>query len=394
MRAPSTACKARPRMLVHGLLWVLLGCALPARAQDSCSARAVNRGLLSPEGEWPAACPRHSGAELLGADTASALAVSPNTLERRAQLMAAVRSLAQSAQAQSPWGPAFGQQLEAALKELDPKRCDKPLELNWTALRAPIAPIAACQCAFEVGAEGDAGHACFRFPQTAGAALPACEPPGMQVHDLPDWQAAARAYVLYDLARVALLALTNKCREAVVARLRQAEQRWHRLVTRGLVQYPWELWFSRLISDDYGNYSRCFASDSKCTGDEGLDPETLRPIFLHPGVGLGFPGFGEHDGRVQAKARLVLSVEALGITIYDREFKEYLGASLGVGFQDADFARPRLGAFVHLSRYVQVGFLLGVVSETKANGTLYVSTDLLGWANRTLGLEEMLMSRP
>jgi hypothetical protein len=367
----------------------LLACTLPARAQDSCSARAVNRALLSAESDWPAACPRPSASELVGAETATALAVSPNTLERRAQLIAAARTLEQAARTQTPWGPAFAQQLEALLNALHPSRCDKPLELSWTALRAPIS---SCQCAFEVGAVGDAGHACFRFPQAAGAALPACEQPGMQVHDLPDWLSVARAYMFYDLAHTALLALTNKCREAVVARLTQAEQRWHRLVTRGLVQYPWELWLSRLIADDYGNYSRCFASDPKCSGDEGLDPESLRLIFLHPGVGLGFPGFGDHDGQVKAKARLVLTVEALGIAIYDRELKEYLGASLGVGFQDADFARPRLGAFVHLSRYLQVGFLLGVVSETKANGTLYVSTDLLSWANRTLGLEEMLMS--
>jgi hypothetical protein len=378
------------------LVLLLIACPPPARAEDaaqqlpgsSCTSRDVNRGLLSDESSWPEHCPRPAASALLGDEAANALMLQPSNAQAQAQLMAALHTLARTAQGERPWGPAFAERIERLLEGLDPSQCEQPWELAFSDLHAPIDPISACQCAFEVGSDGDPGHACFRFPQAGGAALPVCNHPRLQLYDLPDWPALARAYVSYDLARRALLALSGKCRELVVTRLAGAEARWHRLVTRGYVQYPWELWFSRAISDDYGNFSRCFASDPSCSGDAGLDPETLRPIFLHPGVGLGLAGFGEHDGKVSAQARLVIMVEALGLNVYDRDFKEFLGASLGVGFQDANFARPRLGAFVHLSRYLQVGYLLGIVSETRAQGTLYLSMDVLGWANRALGLTE------
>jgi hypothetical protein len=381
-------------MRAHTLTLLLLVCALPARAQDRCSARDVNRGLLGETDQWPAGCPRPSASELLGTETAAALALSPSNAPRQSQLLAAVRALARAAQLERPWGPAFAERVEQLVNAFDPGRCDKRWELDFSALRAPIAPISACQCALEVGVDGDAGHACFRFPSAGGEALPLCEQPRLRVYDLPDWAAVARAYVLYDRAHAALVALSDNCRDLVVTRLGQAELRWHRLVTGGHMQYPWELWFSRLLSDDYGNFDRCFASDPSCTGKEALDPQTLRPIFLHPGVGLGFPGFGKHDGDVSAQARLVIAVEALGLNLYDHEFKQFVGASLGLGFQDADFARPRLAAFVHLSRYLQLGYLLGIAAETRAHGTLYVSVDLLGWANRALGISDPIAARP
>jgi hypothetical protein len=370
------------------LVLLVVAWAVPARAQEVCTSRAVNRGLLSDESAWPAQCPRPAASAVAGPETAAALALQPTTAQAQTQLMAALHTLARVARAERPWGVAFAERIEALLDGLDPSRCDQPWELAFSAVHAPIDTIAECQCAFEAGSDGDPGHACFRFPQPGGAGLPACNRARLQVYDLPDWPAVARAYVSYDLGRGALLALSAKCRELVVTRLAGAETRWHRLVTRGYVQYPWELWFSRAISDDYGNFSRCFASDLRCRGDEGLDPETLRPIFLHPGVGLGFPGFGLNDGKVSAQARLVILVEALGLNVYDRDFEQFLGVSLGVGFQDANFARPRIGTFVHLSRYLQLGYLLGLVAETRGNGTLYLSIDLLGWANRALGLQE------
>lgn len=363
-------------------LFLLLAWSLPVHAQSPCTWRNVVRG------EFEQTCPLPTAAELLDADSASALALKPADEPSQARVVAALRSLAGKARAEGPWGAAFADRVDQLLQHLNPSQCDKTWELAFSELRAPITPLDTCQCAFEVASDGDPSHACFRFAQPGGAALPACELPRLRVVDLADWPQAARAYVLLDQARAALLALNASCRATAIQRLKSAHQRWHTLATRGYVQYPWELWFSRAISDDYGNYSRCFASDPKCSGEEGLDPETLRPIFLHPGVGLGFPGFGKHDAKVSAQGRLVIMVEAIGLNIYARDFKEYLGASLGVGFQDANFARPRLGAFVHLSRYLQVGYLLGVVSETAGNGTLYLSVDILGWTNRSLGLTE------
>ena len=365
-------------MSVRWLLLFALAWSLPVHAQSTCTWRNVVRG------EFDERCPLPTPAELLDAESAAALALKPADEASQARVVSALRVLASKARSEPLWGAAFADRVEQLLQHLNPSQCDKTWELAFSELRAPITPLDSCQCAFEVASDGDPGHACFRF----GQPLPACELPRLQVYDLPDWGPAARAYVLLDQARAALVALNTGCRATAIKRLKSAHERWHTLATRGYLQYPWELWFSRAISDDYGNYSRCFASDPSCTGEEGLDPETLRPIFLHPGVGLGFPGFGKHDGKVSAQGRLVIMLEAIGLNIYARDFKEYLGASLGVGFQDANFARPRLGAFVHLSRYLQVGYLLGVVSESAGNGTLYLSVDIFGWTNRSLGLTE------
>jgi hypothetical protein len=72
--------------------------------------------------------------------------------------------------------------------------------------------------------------------------------------------------------------------------------------------------------------------------------------------------------------------------LYADDFKNYIGVSAIVGFEQAEFARPRLGLLFHFSHYLQLGYLLGLVKETQLNGTLYVSIDLIGLTNRSLGL--------
>jgi hypothetical protein len=359
--------------------------AQPAAAAVSCSneaaAREVSSGLDLPH----TSCPVPAAADLVTADDARALAVHAGDAAAQRRKLAAMHTLANWARTEPAWGPGFAARIEALLDHLDPSACREQWPIAFTKLQTPTAPVNACKCAFEAGSAGDPGHACFRFPQPGGNPAPECTAPQLQVYDLKDWQAVARAFVLYSTARAALLDLSQHCRELVVTRLAEAESRWHTLATQGYVQYPWELWLSRALSHNYRNYDRCFAADPSCTGDEGLDPETLRPIFLHPGVGLGFPGFGKRDGEPRAKGELVIAVEAIGVNAYLEDFKHYFGISALVGFQQADFARPRLGVLLHLSRYLELGYLRGFVSETAHNGTIYISVDVLGWSTRSLG---------
>ncbi|MET0385645.1 MAG: hypothetical protein ABW321_06785 [Polyangiales bacterium] len=373
----------RQLTLVAALLLPLLTAA-SVRAEP-CTPRDVVRGHFNDQASSRALCPLPSPTELVTPEAATVLTAPPgNGARAAAELLEALRTLSDRARGEPVWGAAFADHLDALLDGIDPRQCEQPWEVGFSSLRAPAETLDGCQCAFEVGSDGAAGHACYRFLQPT-AAERSCEHPRVQLYDLPDWPAAARAFEIHQLARAALVHLGTRCRVLVATRLASAETRWQRLVTQGYVQYPWELWLSRAISDDYGSYSRCFAGDASCTGDEGLDPEPLRPIFLHPGVGLGFPGFGKRDGDLSAQGRLVIAVEAIGVNWYLDEFRHYLGASALVGFQDADFARPRVGLSVHLSRYLQVGYLWGFIKETTRNGTVYVSVDLLGFVNRAGG---------
>lgn len=296
-------------------------------------------------------------------------------------MIAGLHALADTARKEPQWGADFAAQLDAFLQAFTPGRCDKPLSLEFANLHPMNDGDDACSCPFETSSQGNPGYACFRFPDPS-----ACTVAGTKTYNLADAAAAARAYRLITLASAGAKRLRDNCTKIAVDTLKRAEGHWHTLLGEGYVQYPWELWFSRLLSNDYRNYTRCFASDPTCTGLEGLDPESLRPIFLHPGVGLGFPGFGKHDGKPSSRADAVVLLELIGFADYASDFKNYLGLSAIVGFEKADFARPRVGLLFHLSHYLQLGYLLGLVKETQLNGTLYLSIDLIGLTNRSLGL--------
>lgn len=377
----------------RSLVVALVFCTLPASAlaqdaqgaADGCTPRAA---FIEHFGPGPVQrCPLPKETSLLEVTYVDALTRPGSDASGQRAAIEALHALAQRALAEPLWGAGFAGRVQSLLEDLEPSRCEQAWDVAFTRVHASSEPIAdACGCTIVAGSPGEPGHACYRFQPPDDPSV--CQPQGMQVYDLPDWNAAARALVLLRLANGALLQLSLKCRKLVVTRLTVAEKRWQRLIRDGYVQYPWELWFSRLVSSDYGDYARCFAGDATCTGEEGLDPNRLRPIFLHPGVGLGFPGFGKNDDAPSPKGELVILVEALGATLYDHEFKQYLGLSAIVGFQQADFSRPRVGLLVHLSRYLQVGYLYGLLEETTHNGTLYVSIDILGWSNRSLGLTE------
>src|SRR5262245_28175739 len=138
-------------MQARWLLLFLLACPFPAHAQSACTWRNAARG------EFDEVCPLPKAEELLGADSAAALALKPADEPSQARVITALRALASKARAETLWGAAFADRVEQLLQHLNPSQCDKTWELAFSELRAPVPPADSCQCAFEAGSDGDAG---------------------------------------------------------------------------------------------------------------------------------------------------------------------------------------------------------------------------------------------
>jgi hypothetical protein len=253
------------------------------------------------------------------------------------------------------------------------------------ALRLPPAHFAAVRdatteldpesCLFVTGDAGQAGYTCYFMAGTAKPAHPQGPQVAMAAYELSDFADAYLAQRALGIAYGAMLKLEVPALDQALKRLTLANQRWSNLRKRGYLQYPWELAFSSVFSA-YNDYQACFASDAYCSGEEGLDPERWRLIALHPGVGMGFSGFGWKQ-KPSADAALALSLELLGATYYQADFSSYLGASLGALVNDGDFGDVRPGVFVHVTRWLHVGYLLSLFQrDTRYDATLFLSTDL------------------
>jgi hypothetical protein len=115
-----------------------------------------------------------------------------------------------------------------------------------------------------------------------------------------------------------------------------------------------------------------------------LSPERLRLIFLHPSAALAFQGFGKR-GKPSADAEASLNIEVAGVTFYTRSFRQYVGASLAAGFVGANFAEPRVGPFVHITRWLHVGYLWCVAGDARKDASLMVSFDVASWLSKWTG---------
>jgi hypothetical protein len=263
------------------------------------------------------------------------------------------------------WRAALAERLDALLQR-NPK-APRPVA-SFAAVRGPASGLDPDACLFVTSDAGQPDYACYVLAGTV-------KPRGPQVYELSDFGDAYIAHRALGLAYFALVKLDVVPLEAAIARLEQASQRWHRLRTRGYLQYPWELLLSSALSS-YQDYQACFASDEHCTGEEGLDPERWRVIALHPGIGMGFSGFGKHPDP-SLDASLALSIELFGLTRYNESFSSYFGASLGALVNDGDFRDLRPGLFVHLTRWLHLGYGLSVMREaSRFDGTIFFSTDL------------------
>lgn len=280
-----------------------------------------------------------------------------------------LRSLRDYARATAPsrasWREGLAQQIDRAFTLAKESRLPPSY---FAAARFATPDLDPESCLFVTSDAGLPGYACYVLK---GAPAPT----HMTVYELSDFADAYLAHRALGIALAASLKLEVPALEAAQRRLALASKRWSNLRKRGYLQYPWELALSNVFAA-YTDYQACFAHDAYCTGEEGLDPERMRLIALHPGVGMGFSGFGWKQ-EPSADASLAISLELLGVTYYRADFTSYLGASLGAIVNDGDFRDVRPGVFVHVTRWLHLGYLLSVFrSETRFDGTVFLSTDL------------------
>jgi hypothetical protein len=286
------------------------------------------------------------------------------------EVLRSLRDHLQAAPTDSSWRVALARHIDEAFSLAKDSRLPST---HFALVRNGLPGVDPEDCLFITGDVGLAGYACYVLQGSARPAHPQGEQ--MVIHELADFSDAYLAHRALDIARRASLKLDVPALEAALKRLALANRRWSNLRKRGYLQYPWELAFSSVFSA-YSNYQACFASDAFCTGEEGLDPERVRLIALHPGVGMGFSGFGWKQNP-SADAALALSLEVLGINYYQADFGSYLGASVGAVVNDGHFGDVRPGVFVHVTRWVHLGYLLSVFQrETRYDGTVFLSTDL------------------
>lgn len=283
-----------------------------------------------------------------------------------------LRSLRDYARASSPsgssWREGLARQIDLAFSLAKDARLPPA---HFAVARFATPGLDPETCLFVTGDAGQPGYACYLLKGSPAPALHAA----MAIYELSDFEDAYLAHRALGIALAASLKLEVPALEVALKRLALANKRWSNLRKRGYLQYPWELALSSVFTA-YSDYQACFALDAYCTGEEGLDPERLRLIALHPGVGMGFSGFGWKQ-KPSADASLALSLELLGATYYEADFGSYLGASVGAVVNDGDFSDVRPGVFVHLTRWLHLGYLLSVFRrDTRFDGTLFLSSDL------------------
>lgn len=239
--------------------------------------------------------------------------------------------------------------------------------------------VTGCGCAWVTGRPYDppGERVCYRV---APAEQATCSVP---VRTFSSWTDAAPTFLALRLLHGGLERLNSPERAKALSALLAAKEKWRQLRDNGYVQYPWEL-FSSLALPRYRDYQACFLADGSCTGAEGLSPERVRLIFLHPSVGLAFQGFGK-KGDPSADAEAALDIEVAGVNLYADSFKWYVGASVAAGFVGADFAQPRIGPMLHVTRWVHVGYLWCVAGDARKDASIVTSFDVASWFSKLTG---------
>jgi hypothetical protein len=287
-----------------------------------------------------------------------------------------LKSLRDHCQTTDPltWRAGLAQHIDAVFDTA--KNLRRP-PADFAAVRNTDSTLDPESCLFMTGDPGTSDYACYILAGTPEPKHPLGAKASLTVYALQDFADAYLAHRALGIAYGALVKLDVPALTEALARLAQANQRWDNLRKHGYLQYPWELWLSSSFAA-YSDYQACFANDAYCTGEQGLDPQRLRLIALHPGVGMGFSGFGwKEKTKPSSDASLALSLEVLGATYYQSNFKDYLGASLGAVVNDGDFSDVRPGVFVHLTRWLHLGYLVSLFQKsTRYDATLFVSTDL------------------
>jgi hypothetical protein len=233
----------------------------------------------------------------------------------------------------------------------------------------PAAGVDECACAIFGGNQGP--MMCHVLEGQA-AMQEAATCPKQRVVGKP--RALARYYTYLTAATQGIRALGSLARRAQHIALRGAISKWRNLLVNGYVQFPWELWINAARYEDRP-LGRPYTVKS-------LWPKRLQYVALHPVVAVGFQGFRK-DAQYSAQAVAVLGAEIFGLLGYTKSFSHYFGASALVSVDNLNFNVPRLGALVHLTRFVHVGYAAAL---NRKDATLMMSFDLFGWVQRLSGL--------
>jgi hypothetical protein len=280
----------------------------------------------------------------------------------------ALRELRDRYEARPIWGASLAQGIDAALASAAAKQ--PPLS-DFAEARKRNQLAEGRRCAFVFGTANQANYRCVVLGDPLA---PPSEPTGADVIVLQPAEAAL-LFRVFSAVHSATVKLKAPDVKVAIARLTLAQKRFDNLRKYGYLQYPWELAIDGALAST-ARYEACQTIEGHCEGDDAIDPEPVRAIFLHPGVGIAAPGFGD-NGKPSADTAMALSLEVAGAVVYNESFDWYLGASAGAIVNDGDFRDPRLGLFVHVTRWVHAGYLMSFFrEESRYDASIYLSMDL------------------
>jgi len=356
--------------------WTLALCAAAclaghAHAQAQCTPADFGKEILfRVAGDK---CPKPNEPELeaiIGRIDASIADPKLAATLRSAALLAELRKLRDAYGQRPGWGASLARGIDAAIRSA--RSGELPLS-SFANVRAPNAPPDPSECSVVAGNRGDLDYTCFVL---AGSPVPppASDGTRVAVHVLEPYEAALALRAL-SAAHSAISKLNIPELDKAIERLTQAQKRFDNLRNDGYLQYPWELALDAALAPR-ARYEACQATDSFCSGEAGLDPASLRMIFLHPGVGIAAPGLG-FKGKPSWDTAIALSLEAIGFVSYTESFEAYWGLSAGAIVSDGDFGDTRFGLFVHATRWVHAGYLFSVFRDaTRGDASVFLSLDL------------------
>jgi hypothetical protein len=287
------------------------------------------------------------------------------------QVPGALRLLGEQASADEDLDPVFRAQFIQELDKALSRKEAKPV----TSFEVDASEINGCGCSHVIGTMS-ARPICLRVAGTS-ASTNECRLVALHVVAFEGSEDGVKRAVRHeayaDLAMDGLDALNASGRKQAHHGVAESLRTWHRY-RRGLFQFPWELAFN-------GWLERKAPSGRACPKGDGLGPCPVQYILGHPMAALGVQLNNQRDpGKVERVAAATLAIEGVGVVFYNKSFRHYFGAACAVGFDNLVFEDPRVGPTLHLTRFVNVGYLISVRGEYKGDGTVLIAGDLAGWA--------------
>ncbi len=342
-----------------------------ARAQATCTPLDFGKEILAQVAGDK--CPKANEPKLDALTQrvdATAVDAKLDAAEKAAVYLSALRELRALYGLRAGWGAGLMRGIDAAISSA--RSGELPLS-GFANVRAANAPVDPAECSLVTGTRGELDYACVVL-EGASTPAPVADGSRVAVLVLEPYEAALALRVL-SAAHSTISKLNIPELDKAIDRLTQAQQRFDNLRQHGYLQYPWELAVDTALAPR-SRYEACQTADSFCSGEAGLDPTSLRAIFLHPGVGLAAPGLG-FKGKPTWDTAIALSLEVAGFVSYTDSFAHYWGLSAGAIVSDGDFGDTRFGLFVHATRWLHAGYLFSMLrDDTRGDASVFLSMDL------------------